>query len=414
MGKKGDTFEGRRKGKGGGGKSSGKNNSGGNGGQKKSLGKGGSQYKNNNRLHKHDRYMVMEDNTDDTTILCSETPYPSMQKVVHNGLNGLKLRMWDFSQCDPKRCTGARLSRRGILQSMPLRQPFRGIVLSPNGKISVSPSDKDILEENGISVIDCSWARLAEIPFHQMRAGHHRLLPFLVAANPVNYGRPSKLSCAEAAAATLYICGRVEGAKSIMSEFGWGTEFFKLNEELLELYRTAKDAEDVIARQNKWLANAETNSKDVAIFKRRKAKYWEEDDDDDSKENADDDSDDNTNGRGSDNGIDSHDDHAARYDLPPSDDEYYYESEEELKLDKFGNIIEDGDMSEQVVKVDKFGNIIDDEEEELQLDSYGNIIEDGQEAIAAKNGGSDAFDLREMKGATEQLTYKNNNDNNKH
>jgi hypothetical protein len=27
-------------------------------------------------------------------------------------------------------------------------------------------------------------------------------------------------------------------------------------------------------------------------------------------------------------------------DLPPSDDEFYYESEEELELDKFGNVIE--------------------------------------------------------------------------
>merc|ERR1711976_1054138 len=109
----------------------------------------------------------------------------------------------------------------------------------------VAPTDIDILEEHGLSVIDCSWARLAEIPFKQMRAGHHRLLPFLVAANTVNYGKPSKLSCAEAAAATLYICGKVDAAKVVLDEFGWGREFFKLNSELLELYRTAEDAADV-------------------------------------------------------------------------------------------------------------------------------------------------------------------------
>ena len=108
-----------------------------------------------------------------------------------------------------------------------------------------------------MSVIDCSWARLAEIPFKQMRAGHHRLLPFLVAANTVNYGKPSKLSCAEAAAATLYICGHVDAAKAVLDEFGWGAEFIKLNIELLELYRTSADAEEVVKRQNEWLEKVE-------------------------------------------------------------------------------------------------------------------------------------------------------------
>jgi len=318
MGKKGGDFQGRKKG----GKTGGK------GAQRKSVGK--AYQNNNNRPQRHDSFMINNQLASKESELCQEISENIEER--DNGLKGLRLRMWDFSQCDPKRCTGARLARRGIFKSMPLRQPFRGLVLSPNGKTSVSPADSAILEEHGLSVIDCSWARLSEIPFHQMRAGHHRLLPFLVAANTVNYGKPSKLSCAEAAAATLYICGRVEGAKSIMKEFGWGTEFIKLNEELLELYRTAKDADEVIERQNSWLANAEANSQGVAIFKRRKAKYWEEDSDEEEEEEEE---------------TNENEVSASRYqgieydDLPPSDDEYDYESEEEeLELDSFGNIIE--------------------------------------------------------------------------
>ena len=68
---------------------------------------------------------------------------------------GVSLRMWDFAQCDPKRCTGQRLAKRGLMSSMPLKQPFKGVVLSPNGTKAVSPADGDIISKKGLSVIDC-------------------------------------------------------------------------------------------------------------------------------------------------------------------------------------------------------------------------------------------------------------------
>jgi pre-rRNA-processing protein TSR3 len=188
------------------------------------------------------------------------SPPPSCEPVAADPLRGLTLRMWDFEQCDPKRCTGARLAKRGLMKRMPLRQPFRGIVLSPNGSVSVSPADREILEQSGLSVIDCSWARLEEVPFRQMRAGHHRLLPFLVAANTVNYGRPSKLSCVEAAAATLYICGKSGAAIALLQVFSWGMEFLRLNQELLDLYADCHDAEEVVQAQNEWLSRNETHA----------------------------------------------------------------------------------------------------------------------------------------------------------
>ena len=89
----------------------------------------------------------------------------------------VKLQMWDFGQCDSKRCTGRKLARTGFIRTMRIGQAFRGVVLSPYATRSVSPEDLDYVKTKGISVIDCSWARLNEIPQKKLRGGQHRLLP---------------------------------------------------------------------------------------------------------------------------------------------------------------------------------------------------------------------------------------------
>jgi pre-rRNA-processing protein TSR3 len=198
------------------------------------------------------------------TNICHDiTKDDTEDAVAHTFCDGIQLRMWDFAQCDPKRCTGARLVQRKLCQRMNLKQPFRGIVLSPMGTVAVNPTDRSILQSSGLSLIDCSWARLSEIPFSQMNptSSHHRLLPFLVAANTVNYGKPSKLSCVEAAAATLYICDYKDEAQRLLQEFNWGFEFVRLNYDLLEMYSSCIDAADVVEKQNAWLLINETHKK---------------------------------------------------------------------------------------------------------------------------------------------------------
>lgn len=116
--------------------------------------------------------------------------------------------------------------------------------------------DKEIVQEYGCAVVDCSWARIDEIPFNRMKTPNPRLLPFLVAANPVNYGKPCELSCVEAIAAALTITGFKDEAALYLEKFSWGHSFLELNSELLEKYALCKSNEEVIEVQEKFIENA--------------------------------------------------------------------------------------------------------------------------------------------------------------
>ncbi|GAA0138591.1 hypothetical protein Leryth_002942 [Lithospermum erythrorhizon] len=179
----------------------------------------------------------------------------------------VQLAMWDFGQCDAKRCTGRKLARFGFLKEsicLPLTlhiflielrvaNGFGGIALSPVGQQCVSREDQALISKKGLAVVDCSWARLTDVPFAKLRCPAPRLLPWLVAANPVNYGRPCELSCVEALAAALIICGEEETAHLLLGKFKWGHAFLSLNRELLKAYSECKNSVEIISVQNDWL-----------------------------------------------------------------------------------------------------------------------------------------------------------------
>ncbi|CAG5108100.1 Oidioi.mRNA.OKI2018_I69.chr1.g3632.t1.cds [Oikopleura dioica] len=148
------------------------------------------------------------------------------------------LVMWDFGQCDPKRCTGRRLERFKKLKVIKQQQKCHGISLTPIATEFISKKDAELVASKGLGVVDCSWAKLEETPLKKLKSGGNRILPMLIAGNPVNYGKPNRLTCVEAFSGT-------KEAAEVMEGFKWGHNFLEMNEEYLDRYQEAENSEEM-------------------------------------------------------------------------------------------------------------------------------------------------------------------------
>ena len=158
--------------------------------------------------------------------------------------------VYNAKQCDPRKCSGSKLRRFGLIREvLQIRYlPKRAVVLNPFSEVAFSPADRERVERYGLVGLDCSWEKAEKVLLKHVR-GTSRCLPILIAGNPVNFGKATKLSTVEALAAALYIVGYEEQASQLLSIFKWGHTFLDLNRERLESYGNARDSSEIVEIQ---------------------------------------------------------------------------------------------------------------------------------------------------------------------
>ena len=167
---------------------------------------------------------------------------------------------------DPEKCTARKLARFDLATlHRSVRAVPPGLVLDPFADRALSPADcpgnaagegdsaGGRSERDRLIALDCSWETARAEAFDL--GGPHRSLPFLVAANPVNYGTPFRLTTVEAFAGALAILGERDRAERLLSKFTWGHTFLELNAEPLRRYADCADSAAVVAVQEEYLAD---------------------------------------------------------------------------------------------------------------------------------------------------------------
>jgi pre-rRNA-processing protein TSR3 len=145
----------------------------------------------------------------------------------------------------------------GLMRDLHIGQKHSGVIISPNAKQTISPADRELMEQYGAAVVECSWARVKEVPWPRIGGKCERLLPYLVAANSVNYGKPWRLNCVEALGAAFYICGHPEWAEEVLSHFSYGQSFLNINSSILKRYAACTDEAHVKKTEEDWMERLE-------------------------------------------------------------------------------------------------------------------------------------------------------------
>ena len=172
-------------------------------------------------------------------------------------MQSVPLHVIHLDQDDPKKCTSRKLHQSGLvdLHESANSAPRRGYLLDPRATTVLAPEDGGLISLGGsIVVLDCSWKQIEEsldlIDGRTRLEG--RILPLLLAANPVSWGNLGRLSSAEALGASLAILGLWEQAQSVLEPFPFGKQFLDLNREPLKAYSSAYSRTEVVEIQTEF------------------------------------------------------------------------------------------------------------------------------------------------------------------
>ena len=161
----------------------------------------------------------------------------------------IRIEAIHLDQDDPKKCTARKLERRGLIRCKTRLSSAakKGVLLDPLSDALLSPSDVNLIEGGALVALDCSWKRIHESIriISKTTRLESRILPILLAGNPVSWGKRGRMSTAEALSASLYIVGYKDQAISLLRPFKFGDAFLDLNGQLLEAYSSCNNRAEV-------------------------------------------------------------------------------------------------------------------------------------------------------------------------